>query len=81
MADEAPSVVDMSDEEFVAYVQEARFEALKAASEAAVVQLRRREIGFDDISLVLERVRVMLEECEARILRVEQEVAALGDAQ
>jgi len=77
MGSEASSVIDMSEEEFGRYLQVASFEELKEASEAAVDQLRNREIGFDAISLALRRVRAMLDECEARILRVEAEVAEL----
>jgi hypothetical protein len=77
MGGEGLSVIDMSDEEFERYVRAASFEELKEASEAAVDQLRNRQIGFDAISLALWRVRAMLDECEARILKVEDEIAEL----
>lgn len=81
MPDETIDVIELSDDAFASWVGRARFEELREASEGAVARLRNREIGFDAISLVLRRVRAMLDECEARILRVEEEVAQLEEAE
>jgi hypothetical protein len=67
----------LGDEEFERALGSASFEELRDESQAVIDRLGGREFGLDELSIVVRRVRAMLDECDRRIRSVEREIGEL----
>ncbi|MCL5973716.1 MAG: hypothetical protein ACYCWN_05830 [Ferrimicrobium sp.] len=67
----------IDDEAFERALKSASFEELRDESQAVIERLAGREFGLDELSVVVRRVRAMLDDCDRRIRSVEQQIAEL----
>ncbi|KJE76140.1 hypothetical protein [Ferrimicrobium acidiphilum] len=70
----------IDDEDFLRELASASFEELRDESQTVIDRLASREFGLDELSIVVRRVRAMLDDCDRRIKAVEFEIAELDSS-
>lgn len=67
-------LIDADEEEFARAIAQRSFEDLRDTALALVELIDSEAIGVDDLATVVRRAKTILEACDARLRRVENEL-------